>query len=175
MDLKNKHTATIITVVMIVLSILLGNSLSINKHVKKVSAIYSQQILPELQNQANYTGQLIQFSKDRKADQSKIDKLQATLDTFNQTNDIEQKYDAFMYLQDDFRSLHDSLMEFDLTQEQDRTLNKINQQFHSCHELIMRSASSYNELAIEVNEDLSSFPLSITKHLVGKGNIPLFM
>ena len=175
MDLKNKHTATIITVVMIVLSILLGNSLSINKHVKKVNAIYSQQNLPELQNQAKYTGQLIQFSKDRKADQSKIDKLQATLDTFNQTNDIEQKYDAFMYLQDDFRSLHDSLMEFDLTQEQDRTLNKINQQFHSCHELIMRSASSYNESAIEVNEDLSSFPLSITKHLVGKGNIPLFM
>ena len=174
MDLKNKHTATIITAVMIVLSILVGNSLSINKHVKKVNTIYSQQILPELQNQANYTGQLIQFSKDRKVDQSKIDELQAALDTFNQTNDIEQKYDAFTSLQEEFKSLHDSLMEFDLTQEQERTLNKINQQFLSCYELIMRSASSYNESAIEVNNDLSSFPLSITKHLVGKGNIPLF-
>ena len=174
MDLKNKHTATIITVVMIVLSILLGNSLSINKKINQVYDIYNQQISPELDNQYRFAGQLIQFAKTNNGNEDMIEQLDKDLKTFDQIKVIDQKYDAFVQLQNSFKSLYDSLYAMNLGNEPKRTLSKINQQFQSCYELIIRSANNYNDVAKKINRELDSFPLYLMKHLVGKGNIPLF-
>lgn len=174
MNFKNYKTAAMIMGLMIAAAVFLGGSKAVIQNSDQVESIYIQQLQLELERQSQYAASLIVLAKNENKDKNLIDQLETDLNIFNEVSAKHEKYIAFVKLQSSFDALKISMVgQMSLT-ENERLLNQIYQNFYSAYDLISRSKENYNQAAKKWNEELTHFPISIFKEIVGKGNAELF-
>lgn len=174
MKFKNYKTAAMIMGLMIAAAVFLGGSKAVIQKSSQVESIYVQQLQPELERQSQYAASLIVLAKNENKDKNLIDQLETNLKTFDEAIDKHEKYLAFISLQSSFDALKISMVGQMSIAENDRLLNQIYQNFYSAYDLISRSKENYNQAAKKWNEELTHFPISLIKEIVGKGNAGLF-